>query len=308
MKRQHKAVLAAFLAFGLLATACGGDDDDDASGGTKSGTTIKIGVQDFGESKILSEIYKQSLEDQGFKVETTNLGGFRDLLFKAFDSGDVNLAADYLASELEFLNGQKGEATSDADETLGKLEPLLEDKDLHAFEVSDAVNTNAFVMTKDKADELGIETLSDLAAKGKDLKLGAPADCEENAFCIPGLKSKYDLDLSGKFTPLDSGVVATSLENDAIDVGVMFSTDGQIEAKDFVLLEDDKNMLAADNVFPVSTTKVADEYGDDLASILNDISAALTTEQLTEMNKAFDVDKEDAEDIAADWLKDHPVG
>src|SRR5207249_4900397 len=101
----------------------------------------------------------------------------------------------------------------------------------------------------------------DLADKGKDFKLGAPQDCEENAFCLPGLKKTYGLDLSKKFTPLDAGVVATSLENDAIDVGVLFSTDGKISDKGFVLLEDDKHMLAADNVLPVLSKKVADEYG-----------------------------------------------
>lgn len=304
MKRQHKAIVAALLALGLLATACGGDDDDDAAD-ERSGTTIKIGAQDFGESAILAQIYKQALETDGFKADTSELGGFRDLLFAAFESDDVNLAPDYLASELEFLNGQAGEASSDVDETLAKLEPLLEDKGLVAFEPSDAVNTNSFVMTKDKADELGIESLSDLAEKGEGLKLGAPADCEENAFCIPGLKEVYGLDLSSGFTPLDSGVVASALEAGEIDVALLFSTDGRIADEGWVLLEDDKGMLAADNVLPVASKKIADEYGEDLSSLLDKISAELTTDDLIELNKRFDIDKDDAADIASDWLADH---
>lgn len=305
MKRQHKAIVAALLALGLLATACGGDDDDDTATEEKSGPTIKIGAQDFGESAILAQIYKQALETEGFKADTSELGGFRDLLFAAFESDDVNLAPDYLASELEFLNSQAGEATSDADETLAKLEPLLEEKGLVAFTPSDAVNTNSFVMTKDKSEELGIETLSDLAEKGEGLKLGAPADCEENAFCIPGLKEVYGLDLSSGFTPLDSGVVASALEAGEIDVALLFSTDGRIADEGWVLLEDDKTMLAADNVLPVASQEIADAYGEDLSSLLDKISAELTTDELIELNKRFDIDKDDAADIATDWLADH---
>jgi osmoprotectant transport system substrate-binding protein len=304
MKRQLKAVVAATLALGLMATACGGDDDDDATD-DRSGTTIKIGAQDFGESAILAQIYKQALEADGFTADTQSLGGFRDLLFAAFESGDVNLAPDYLASELEFLNDQAGEATSDVDETMGKLEPLLADKDLVALTPSDAVDTNSFVMTNDKAEELGIETMSDLAEKGEGLKLGAPPDCEDNAFCIPGFKEVYGLDLSSGFSPLDSGVIASALTAGEIDVALLFSTDGRIADEGWVVLEDDKKMLAADNVLPVASKELTDEYGDDLESLLNKISAELTTEDLVEMNKAFDIDKEDPEDIAADWLSEH---
>jgi osmoprotectant transport system substrate-binding protein len=75
----------------------------------------------------------------------------------------------------------------------------------------------------------------------------------------------------------------------------------------WILLEDDQQMLAADNVFPLASQELADAYGDDLANPLDEVSAALTTEQLTELNKRYDVDHEDAEDIANDWLADHDL-
>ena len=154
--------------------------------------------------------------------------------------------------ELEFLNENAGEATGDVDETFDLLQPLLEERGLVGLEPSDAVDTNAFVVTQETADELGLASLSDLAEKGADLTLGAPQDCETNPFCIPGLREVYGLDMSSNFTPLDAGVVLTSLQEGAIDVGLLFSTDGRIASEGLVLLEDDKNMLAADNVFPVA--------------------------------------------------------
>jgi osmoprotectant transport system substrate-binding protein len=298
---------AALLAVALLGAACG-DDDDGGDGGGEAATSdvaVTIGAQDFGESAILAEIYSGALTDAGFEVTIQEVGGFRDLLFGAFDSGEINLAPDYVASQLEFLNEGAGEATGDVDETFALLEPLLEEQGLVGLTPSEAVDTNAFVMTQERSDELGITTLSDLAEKGQDLTLGAPQDCESNPFCIPGLQDAYGLDLSANFEPLEAGLVATSLTEGAIDVGLLFSTDGRIDSEGWVLLEDDQNMLAADNVFPVLTQELADEGGDDLTGVLDDISAELTTEDLIELNRRYDVDREDAADIAADWLADH---
>ena len=136
MRRPSIRALVALLAtLSLLAAACGDDDDDsgsgdsgqaeDGGGAPPDGPAISIGAQDFGESEILAEIYEQALDAQGFDASIQTVGGFRDLLFAAFDSGDVNLAPDYVASELEFLNGNAGEATGDVDETFDLLQPQL---------------------------------------------------------------------------------------------------------------------------------------------------------------------------------------
>jgi osmoprotectant transport system substrate-binding protein len=307
------------LAFALLGAACGDDDDTSTESGGSGGDSgaaaepiegpaISIGAQDFGESAILAEITSQALSNAGYDAGVQEVGGFRDLLFGAFESGDVNLAPDYVASSLEFLNDAAGQATSDVNQTFGLLTPLLAEKNLTGVTPSEAVDTNAFVVTEETSQDLGLTTLSDLASKGADLTLGAPPDCETNGFCIPGLLRVYGVDFTANFTPLDAGVVATSLGEGAIDVGVLFSTDGRIASEGWVLLEDDQHMLAADNVFPILSQDVADAYGDDLISLLDDVSAALTTEDLIEMNKSYDVDREDAEDIANEWLADNGFG
>jgi osmoprotectant transport system substrate-binding protein len=318
--RRHVKWLAVLLAFALLGAACGDDDDDtsadtgDAGGDEAAepieGPAISIGAQDFGESAILAEITSQALSNAGYDASVQEVGGFRDLLFGAFESGDVNLAPDYVASQLEFLNDAAGQATSDVNQTFGLLTPLLAEKSLTGVTPSNAVDTNAFVVTEETSDELGITTLSDLAAKGADLTLGAPPDCETNGFCIPGLQRVYGVDLSANFEPLEFGVIPTSLDEGAIDVGVVSSTDGRLADPEtgWVLLEDDKGMLAADNVFYVEANDLVEAYGDDLTALLEEISSELTTEELVEMNKRYDVDKDDAEDIAADWVDEYGFG
>jgi osmoprotectant transport system substrate-binding protein len=302
MKRQHK-LLAALVAVGLLAAACGDDDDDTEAGADRDGPAIEIGAQDFGESQILSEIYRQALEGEGFDASITDVGGFRPVLFGAFEAGDVNLAPDYVASELNFL--EEGEATSDVDESLDKLRPLLEEQGLVAFEASEAVDTNTFVMLEERADELGIETLSDLAEQGADLSLGAPEDCAENPFCLPGLEEVYGVDLSSGYVPLGLDLIPSTLDEGGVDVGVFLSSSGQLTEDKYRVLEDDQGMLAADNVFPVASQDLVDAYGEDLEDLLNRISEALTTDDLIEVNKRFEIDRDDPDEIAADWLSDN---
>src|SRR3546814_10680905 len=91
-----------------------------------------------------------------------SVGGFLEVLLAAFDNGEVNFSPEYAASMLEYLNDGAGEATGDADETVGLLQAELDGLELVALAPAPAVDTNAFVVTKETADELGLATLSDL--------------------------------------------------------------------------------------------------------------------------------------------------
>ncbi len=303
-KHRNRVIGASLLALALLGAACGDSGDDAAE--PIDGPEIVIGAQDFGESAILAEIYQQALEAEGFTASVQAVGGFRDLSMAAFESGDINVAPEYSASMLEFLNDFAGEATSDAAETTDLLNTRLAEIGLVALTPSEAVDTNAFVVTQETADAEGLASLSDLAETDGSLILGGPPDCETNAFCIPGLNTVYGVDMSANFQPLDAGqVTVAALEAGEIDVAILFSTSGIIADRGWVLLEDDQQMLAADNVVPVITTELQEAYGDQLSAVLDDLSAALTTEALTEMNARFDIDAEDADVIAADWLEEN---
>ncbi|HEX5614318.1 MAG TPA: ABC transporter substrate-binding protein, partial [Acidimicrobiia bacterium] len=280
---------------------------DTTSAGSEipDGPTITIGAQDFGESAILAQVYGQALEAAGYEVSYQSLGGFRDIVFESFGSGDINFTPEYAASALEFLNEGAGEATPDADETTEALRGYLADEGLQALDPSPAIDSNSFVVTQETADEFSLSAISDLADAG-DLTLGGPPDCETNPFCIPGLNDVYGIDFTGRFTSLDGGgpLTVEALRGGEIDVAILFSTSGVIADEGWVVLEDDEGLINADNIVPVLTDELVDAYGDDFVSLVNSVSAALSTEELTELNKRFDIDKEDADAIAADWLAD----
>lgn len=314
--RRIPLLAAAALALALPLAACGSDGGSsdtttveatdaptvEATGNVPDGPTINIGAQDFGESTILAEIYGQALEAAGYPVSQEALGGFRDLVFSAFDSGDINLTPEYAASALEFLNDFAGEATSDPAATVALLQTQLESRGLVAFEPSPAIDSNSFVVTAETAERLGLENVSDLTA---DLRLGGPADCPDNASCLPGLSSTYDLDLSENFTPLDGGgpLTVAALDGGEIDVAILFSTDGTIADKGWVVLTDDKGLINADNIVPIGSQELADTYGEAFTTLLNKISASLDTAELTELNRRVGIELEDADAVALSWLQ-----
>jgi len=295
------------VALALMTAACGSDDNSGAKNGSGGPSTrdikVVVGIQDFGESKILAHVYGQALAADGYDVTYKELGGYRQLVYPAFASDDINLTPEYAASALEFLNKGKGEASSDATATADKLRDALAAENLVAFAPAPAVDTNALVVTKATAQKYSLKTISDLA--GKDLKLGGPQDCPTNQFCIPGLEKTYHVDLSKGFTPLDGGGPLTkqALEGGAIEVAVLFSTDSSIKDKGWVTLTDDRHLFAADNVIPVLTKRLADEGGRSLETLLDSVSGKLTTEKLLSMNARFDIDKDDPEVIAKDFLR-----
>lgn len=310
MKRLRPLLLLT-LVFALVVAACGGDDDDSSSStqasngsgsSVPSGPEIKIGAQDFGESAILAQVYGQALAAKGYKVNYVKLGGYRDIVYTSFQSGDINLTPEYAASALEFLNKNAGQATPDAAETTAKLQEQLKAKKLQALDPSPAVDSNAFVVTKATADKDKLTSISDLDPSKE--TLGGPPDCPKNPFCIPGLKSRYGIDFSKNFKSLDAAGPNTvaALKSGAVDVAILFSTNGVIAQEGWVTLKDDKGLINADNVVPVLTDELVTAYGDGLKTVLNDVSKALTTSELTDMNKRYDIDKEDAATIAKDFL------
>jgi osmoprotectant transport system substrate-binding protein len=311
---MKRTIVVGLAAISLILAACGGSDDaaSDTTVAPETGgdvtavcaadsPEIVIGSQDFGESLILAEIYGQALTEAGCQVRLQALGGFRDLVFTSFEAGQINFTPEYAASALEFLNGFAGEASGDIVPTVAALQTQLAPLGLVALDASPAVDSNAFVVTAETAERLGLRRVSDLT---EGLRFGAPPDCADNAACLPGLLSVYGLDLSATYIPLDGGgpLTVTALEGGEIDVGILFSTDGVIADKGWVVLEDDRGLINADNIIPIATIALVEANGPGFVALIDRISAALDTAQLTELNRQYGIDLEDADKVARQWL------
>jgi osmoprotectant transport system substrate-binding protein len=133
------------------------------------------------------------------------------------------------------------------------------------------------------------------------LTLGGPPECPKRPFCIPGLKDTYGIEFAA-FKPLDTGGPQTvaALQSGEIDVGLLFSTSSVIPENGWVVLEDDKHLQSVENIAPVIRTEV---LNDEIAQILNSISAAVDNPTITELNRRVEIDKEDPDAVAGEFLQ-----
>lgn len=305
--------LAAVLAAGALAlTGCAGDDlsNDNASGDSSPSASadkgsVTIAGQNFPEATLVAAMYQQLLEDAGYTVET-KLVDSRDAYMPTFP-GDVDIVPEYVGGIVNFLNtqenGDKAEPfeAGDGQQLADDGADLLDAAGIQLLDVSPATDTNAFFVTQEYSDAEGVTTLSDL--EGTSVVLAAAPDCEGRLDCEGGLSDDYGIDVT---KVLELGYASDQTYQSVIDgesqLGETSTTDGTLESQGLVVLEDDQAIQPAQNLVPaISADFLADHA--DVADILNPLMAALTTENLTEMNGKMAVDRAKPEDVAKEFLE-----
>ena len=274
---------------------------------------VTIGAFNFTESQILAELYAGVLRKAGVEVSITQSTN-REVLQPALAAGEVQVVPEYLGTFTEFLNlkvngaGAPSVANNNVERTLAAARELAAPLGITLLEPSPAEDVNAFAVKADFASANSIATLSDLAewSKGNALRLGGPPECPQRPFCQLGLESAYGMQIA-EFTPLDAGgpLTKTALDQGAIDVGLVFSSDGSVEDLDFVVLEDDLGLQNVDNIVPALTSAVA---VPQVVDALDGLSAMLTTEDLVRMNKAVDIDRRVPTEVAAEFLAAKGLG
>ncbi len=272
--------LAAVAALVFVVAACGSTSTPTAT----SKGTVTIGGFAFTEGSVLAELYGQALKHDGYDVKfRLNLGN-REVVAPALKSGQIDLYIGYASK----LNGH------------------LQSLGLVALTPSAAVDQNAFAVTKATAAKYNLTKLSDLAPVASQLVLGAGPECPTRPYCQPGLESVYGLHFK-KFVALDTDGPATraAFKNGTIDVGLVFSSDGDLNQLGLVVLQDDKHLEAADNVVPILRSAVAT---DEAKKVLNEISAKLTTADLVTLNSQVQIQHQDPDAVAKAWLEQHNFG
>lgn len=298
--RPTRSLAALATSSALTLAACGGDPTQDP-GATEEGAASKvtIGSGNFTESTILAEVYAKALQDAGVEVEKKLEIGSRETYLPALQDGSIDLIPEYIGTLAAYFD--KELTVTDADEVYAALEKSLPEG-LEVLEYSEAENADNVVVTRATADEQGLEKISDLEGKAGDMTLGGPPEWKERAQGVPGLKKVYGLEFA-KFRELSAGgnVTAQALENGQIDAANIFTTDPSIVQKDFVILEDDKDLFSAQNLVPLLSSEVAD---DAVSESLNKVSSELTAEDLAQMQ--IDVtDGKTPEEVASAWVEEN---
>jgi osmoprotectant transport system substrate-binding protein len=323
MKKHRLFVLLMLLVAALAVAGCGDDDDDDGGNGGGGADTseeqsageiqkddanasvdITIGSKNFTEQKVLGEIYAQALEAAGYTVsKELNLGDEKTAL-KALEGGQISAYPEYTGTALlSFFGYQADELPSDENEAYQLAKEGFAKKDLTALEPTPFVSSNEVAVTKETADKLGLQKISDLEGKSQDLTIYGTPECRQRLDCLLGLEQVYGLNFK-KFTPVDIALRHEVLTKGQADVSIVFTTDPQIKREGFVLLEDDKGMFPPYNSTLVVRDDVLEKAGPDFDATVALASKGLTDEVMQELNARVDLDKETPEAVAGQYLEE----
>jgi osmoprotectant transport system substrate-binding protein len=307
--RKHRTLVlgAIFASMALIAVACSSGGDENSPSTQTSATDapmdkgdIAVGVSGaFAENQLVAEMYAQVLEQSGYTVSREFDLESRDVSNTALENGEIDLKPEYLGYELPTLD-KNADASGTSEEVYGRLVTAAGDNGLVVYAYSPANSTNAFAVTKAYADENSVTSLTELAPLAGDLTLGGPPDCPKRDFCIPGLEDVYGITFAD-FKPLDFGgpLTVSALKSGAINVGLLFSLDPNINTEDFVVLTDDENLQVAGNFVPLVREEVAN---DELGATLDAVTTTLTDAEMIDMVGQVQNDHMDVSDVANDYL------
>jgi len=301
----------AALALATLAACGGGSSGGSApsSGGNGASGSLTVGAAGFTESNLLAQMYADLLEKAGFSVNVKTVAS-QEVFQSSLENGDIAVVPEYAATyansmQTAVTGTQTPDAASpDLDTTVANLEKYLPRKGLTHLDPAQAVDQNAFAVTKDFASKHNLTTLTDLGKSGISVKLAAPAECPTRPFCKPGLEKTYNIKISG-ITPLafDSVPLKQAVKTGKVQLGLVATTDATLGDFGLVVLTDDKKLQNADNLIPIVNKATLDKH-PQIADAINPLASVLTTDDLGNLDNQVDGERKTVEDVAKAYLQD----
>jgi osmoprotectant transport system substrate-binding protein len=277
-----------------LSGCASGDPLDSGSSNPGDGAsdTIVIGSQAYYSNEIIAEIYAQALENAGYTVERNFNIGQRDAYIPAIENGSIDLFPEYTGNLLQFYAPDTTATTPD--DVYAELKDALPDG-LTVLDQSPATDQDSYNVTKSFADQYGLTSIADLASVDVPVVLGGAPELEQRPYGPSGLKDLYGVTVQFQAT---GDTTVEDLVAGTINLADVYSADPRIQTDDLVTLDDPEGLFLASNVVPLVNVDIADEIAD----VINAVSAKLTPEGLVDLNVQSTVDQKSPSDLAKAWL------
>jgi len=226
---------------------------------------IVVGSKSFNEGYLLSEVVAQLLERAGFDVERRfGLGGTL-ICFDALTHGDIDVYVEYTGTVAQAI--LKLDTTPTVDELNASLAP----RGVQLLRNFGFDNTYAFAMKEYLARRLGVSTISDIANGHGDLRIVVSHEFLQRSDGWPGLARAYGF----ARTPggIEHGLAYRALDDGAIDVTDIYSTDGEVARYGLVVLTDDRRFFPEYRAAPLVRSALSQRAKDAIDSLAGTITA-----------------------------------
>jgi osmoprotectant transport system permease protein len=250
---------------------------------------VTVGSKNFNESYLLAEMAAQLLEDAGHPVRRRfGLGGTL-ICFDALSAGEIDLYVEY--------TGTLSQAILDLplDTGLATLRDAVADRGLRLLDPLGFNNTYAIAMKRARAEALGIARIGDLA-QAPALRVVVSHEFLERADGWPGLSAAYGL--PQRVTGIEHALAYRALDDGTIDVTDAYSTDGEVDRYDLLLLGDDRGFFPEYLAVPVLRADLPAEA----AAALAPLQGLLDDATMQSLNARVVFGKRSFADVANEFL------
>ncbi|HEM4766148.1 TPA: ABC transporter permease/substrate-binding protein [Streptococcus suis] len=255
------------------------------------------------EPEILINMYKLLIEDRtDIKVETKPNFGKTSFLYEALKSGSIDIYPEYTGTITStLLKDSPTDLSTNPEEvyTYAK-EAILEQDGLMYLAPMAFQNTYALAVTEDYAQDHGIEKISDLAKVQQTAVAGFSLEFNDREDGNIGLKNLYNLQLNVK--TMEPALRYEAIKSGNVQIIEAYSTDSKVVTYKLKILEDDKQLFPPYQAAPLLSKETLEKY-PELEQVLGALVGKISTEEMTQMNYAVDVEGKSAEQVAREYLE-----
>ena len=263
---------------------------------------IVVGSKNFTESDLLGEIVAQQIERRtGLSVERRfHLGG-TFVCHHAITSGQIDLYVEYTGTAYTAV--LKHAPVADRDSVYRTVaRDYAQRFGLAWVKPFGFNNTFAITVRHRDATRYGLSRISDLARLAPRWRAGFGYEFLERADGFRGLANVYGLRFASPPTAMDLGLTYRALAEGKVDVIAGNSTDGQIQALDLLVLEDDRHYFPPYEAAPVIRLTTVSRH-PEVAAALAQLAGRISDAEMRRLNALADVEHRDIATVARDWLR-----
>jgi osmoprotectant transport system substrate-binding protein len=328
MNRRHPGRVLALVALAVLSialAACGSSSKSSSStssGGKGTSTTsaaasgssgkpgagrppVILGDKNFDEEYLLGALYQQALQNQGYTVTLKGNIGSSEIIYKALQSGQIDMYPEYTGTLLTAIAGDN-KPPSSAQETYNLAQAFVKKHGFLLLQQTPFYDADGLAATKAFAASKKLTAIGDLSKLGP-VTYGAPAENRTRFDGLVGLKQVYGLNHL-QFVPLAEGLNYKALDAGQVKIATIFTTDPQLQSGKYTVLTDTKKLFGFQNVAPVLKASLVAKEGPAFESTINKVSALLTLPAIIKMNAAVQLDQQSPASVAKQFLAANGLG
>ncbi|BDH45794.1 glycine/betaine ABC transporter substrate-binding protein [Salmonella enterica subsp. enterica serovar Choleraesuis] len=268
-----------------------------------------LATKSFTEQHILSAMTVQYLKKKGFDVTPqTNIA--TTISRNAMINKQIDMTWEYTGTSLIIFNHiNKRMSPQESYDTVKRLDAKVGLVWLNPAKMN---NTYAFAMQRKRAEKEQINTMSQLVARIEHIRqtdpkhnwmLGLDLEFSGRSDGMKPLQEAYNMKLDRpQIRQMDPGLVYNAIRDGFVEAGLIYTTDGRVKGFDLKVLEDDKGFFPSYAVTPVVREDTL-KANPGLADALNELSARLNNEVITDLNARVDISHETPQKVAREFLQ-----